>query len=154
MRRAVLFGCALIILSAASSAMSGEAARPKVPVVPFGDGYCSVSGPLFIMAKAGAKFEFGPKVEFEGKSFQIQKPLGTNSYVTSSVTVRPVTKVGDPVGSEKKLNCSMQEWDEKQQTVDFVYADDAMQVIVHVYMRAMGGFVIKDVECQQVKSAR
>jgi hypothetical protein len=152
----IIMTCWLIVtFSLAITGIAGEGTAqdtkskdtPNARIVPFKDGYCSVDGPLFIMAKAGAEFTFLPEVEYKGKKFQIMKPISPNAYGVSSISVQFLTKTKEPSGPPKNLECDSQNWNEKQKTVDFHYRDDTIQVVVHIYAAAMGGFVIKDIEC-------
>jgi hypothetical protein len=126
----------------------------NVTVVPLKDGYCNVDGPLFILAKAGAEFTFTPEIEYKGKKFQVQKPISKNAYGVSSISVQLMTKTKKPSGPVKELKSDSQTWNEKQKTVDFHYGGDTIQVVVHIYPVAMGGFVIKDIECLPPEKGR
>lgn len=124
---------------------------PNTRIVPFKDGYCRVETPTLVMAKAGAEFEFGATVKHEGKEFQIQKPISTNPFVVPALTVQILTNSKKPSGPPRKLECTGQKWNNTLNTVDLYFVDDTVQVVVHAYTPAMGGFIVKDVKCSSPK---
>jgi len=141
----------IIVKAIAQNTKSKEASDASI--VSFKNGYCKVEGPWFVMAKAGAKFAFGPEVEYRGQKFQVMIPKSQNAYAVSSITVQFLTKTKEPLGPAKKLECARQNWNEKEKTVDFHYYNDTIHVIVHIYP-AMGRFIIKDIECLSPKKAK
>ena len=121
--------------------------KSNVRIVPFKNGYCSIEGPISFFIKAEAVFEGGPVVEYEGETFQIVKPVTENAYIVPSISVQFLTQTIQPSEPARKLECNNQKWNNDQQTVDFFYSDDTVQIILHIYHPFMGGMVIKGIEC-------
>ena len=120
--------------------------KSNVRIVPFKDGYCSVEGPRLFMRKAGVTFEI-TYWEYKGKKIQILKPISKNAYGMPSISVQLLTKKIELLGPEKKLKGNDQKWNNKQQTLDFYFSDDTIQLVVHIYDTVNYGIIIKGIEC-------
>jgi hypothetical protein len=122
-------------------------------IVPFKDGYCSVEGPHLIIAKPGASFSFSSTIEYKGQKFQAMIPKTEDAYMVGSINVQLLNKDKEPHADVRKLECSVQKWNPALNTVDLIYSDNKIVVIVHIYTPADAGFIIKEVECK-VPSAK